>query len=58
MATSILYPRANRPGDETDLTTPFSAEDKNEWSYSSTSPYALMAYTDSSLYLYLHLQVK
>jgi len=28
-----------RPGREADQSLPFSAEDKNDWSYTSTVPY-------------------
>jgi hypothetical protein len=32
-----------QPGCETDCSSPSTAEIKNEWSYTSTSPYAFMA---------------
>jgi hypothetical protein len=34
----VLSPSINRPGREADRSSPSSAEIKNEWSYTSTSP--------------------
>jgi len=47
VATGALYPMAERPRDETDHPVPSRVQDKNEWRYNSTSPYALVAYVDS-----------
>jgi hypothetical protein len=38
------YPRVKRSGREADHSPPFSSEVKNEWSYTSTSQYAFMAW--------------
>jgi hypothetical protein len=39
-----LSPGVKRPGYEADHSPPTSAEVKNTWIYTSTPPYALMAY--------------
>jgi hypothetical protein len=39
-----LSPWVKRPGREADHSTPYSAEVKNVWSYTSTAPYVFMSW--------------
>jgi len=39
-----LFPGVKRPGSEADHSRPSSAEVKNAWIYTSTPPYAFMAW--------------
>jgi hypothetical protein len=46
---AVLYPEIKRPDSETDHLPPSSAEGTNEWSYTSSSTYALMAGTRTTI---------
>jgi hypothetical protein len=43
MGVMFIVPEAGLPGRKTDYWTPCTTEDKNEWSFTSTSPYAFIA---------------
>jgi hypothetical protein len=59
MGTRGSFPGLKRPRREADHSPPYSAEVKNEWSYTSTPQYAFMAWcsvkAQGQLYLYLCL---
>jgi hypothetical protein len=49
MGTGGASPRLKRPVREAEHSTASSANIKNEWSYTSTLPYALLAYIEKTL---------
>jgi len=49
-------PGIMRPGSESDNSPPSSVEVKNAWSYISTPPCALAAYTGTAFLPYLYIQ--
>jgi len=44
-----LSPGLKMPGHKADLPAPFGSEILNEWSYTSSSPYAFMTCTETTL---------
>jgi len=47
-----LYCMGGRPGFETCLSHPFSARVKNEWTYTSSSPYDFMVCTHRDVFTF------
>jgi hypothetical protein len=58
MGTRGSFSGEKRPGREADHSPPSSAEAKNAWSYTSTPPYAFMAWcsdkSQGQLYIYVY----
>ena len=45
----VLFPDVERPEHEGDGLPPSNSEVKNEWSFTSTRPYAFMLWTETTL---------